>query len=491
VDGAEVEAAQEAEKKARLAWEKSDRALLACRGEIKNLQQRLEEWQQALGEWADRPLSEFKAASQSWEKQVAQLKQQVGQQPEKEIAQQQLKAQIDQLGQEQEQLQEQMAELQTWKATADARLAEYAGRLPESWRDAKALKQQIQSLEGQIKSRITAEKQAREQSQQVATELARQTALLKEWESEKKKLLKRVEQLKQVWQVALAESGLQSLESFTQAQLEAKQLQQMEQSIQEYDQQCIVVRTAVSELQTELKGRQEPDLSQLDATCHTLGTQLKAAEGVESEWRGKWRQLEELEQKLAAVTLEMEALDKQYALYGTLYKVAAGQEGQRVSLQRFVLGVLLDDVLAEATRRLAIMSRGRYQLLRRQGTLDNRSASGLDLEVEDAHTGKTRPVATLSGGESFMAALALALGLSDVVQSYSGGIRLDMLFIDEGFGSLDPESLELAIRTLIDLQASGRMIGIISHVSELKEQMALRLDVKSSRTGSRVVMVAP
>ncbi|MGU3842516.1 SbcC/MukB-like Walker B domain-containing protein, partial [Vibrio diabolicus] len=99
---------------------------------------------------------------------------------------------------------------------------------------------------------------------------------------------------------------------------------------------------------------------------------------------------------------------------------------------------------------------------------------------------KTRDVATLSGGESFMAALALALGLSDVVQSYSGGIRLDTLFIDEGFGSLDPESLDLAIQTLVDLQQTGRMIGVISHVSELKEQMAQRIDVEPSRVGSIV-----
>ncbi len=89
-----------------------------------------------------------------------------------------------------------------------------------------------------------------------------------------------------------------------------------------------------------------------------------------------------------------------------------------------------------------------------------------------------------------MAALSLALGLSDVVQSYAGGIKLDTLFIDEGFGSLDPESLALAIRTLIDLQASGRMIGIISHVSELKEQMALRLDVMSSKNGSSIRTIA-
>ena len=110
--------------------------------------------------------------------------------------------------------------------------------------------------------------------------------------------------------------------------------------------------------------------------------------------------------------------------------------------------------------------------------------------VEDAYTGRSREVATLSGGESFMAALSLALGLSDVVQAYSGGIRLDTLFIDEGFGSLDPESLELAIRALVDLQATGRMIGIISHVSELKEQIQKRIDVIATREGSEIQIVS-
>ena len=173
-------------------------------------------------------------------------------------------------------------------------------------------------------------------------------------------------------------------------------------------------------------------------------------------------------------------------MVGTLSDVANGQTGKKISLQRFVLSVLLDDVLIEASHRLKAMSKGRYQLLRIDEGLDRRKVSGLDLAVEDAYSGKTRPVATLSGGESFMAALSMALGLSDIVQSYAGGIRLDTLFIDEGFGSLDQESLDLAIRTLVDLQSTGRMIGVISHVAELKEQLPLRLDIIADRNGSRL-----
>jgi exonuclease SbcC len=113
-----------------------------------------------------------------------------------------------------------------------------------------------------------------------------------------------------------------------------------------------------------------------------------------------------------------------------------------------------------------------------------RSAGGLELEVEDTYTSTARPVSTLSGGESFLASLALALGLADVVQGYAGGIRLETIFVDEGFGTLDPEALDLAIRALRDLQQGGRLVGIISHVTELKEWIDARLEITRDRRGS-------
>ncbi len=116
--------------------------------------------------------------------------------------------------------------------------------------------------------------------------------------------------------------------------------------------------------------------------------------------------------------------------------------------------------------------------------MDQRSASGLDLSVYDAYTGTTRPVNTLSGGESFLASLALALGLADVVQAYAGGVRLETIFVDEGFGSLDPEALDLAFQTLLDLREGNRLVGIISHVPELKERIDVRLEITPGRHGS-------
>lgn len=110
-------------------------------------------------------------------------------------------------------------------------------------------------------------------------------------------------------------------------------------------------------------------------------------------------------------------------------------------------------------------------------------------EVFDAYTGTSRPVNTLSGGESFIASLSLALGLSDVVQAYAGGIKLETIFVDEGFGSLDPESLDLAFRALMDLQKGGRLVGIISHVPELKERVDVRLEIAPSNRGSKVKFI--
>ena len=130
------------------------------------------------------------------------------------------------------------------------------------------------------------------------------------------------------------------------------------------------------------------------------------------------------------------------------------------------------------------MSSGRYYFLRQVETLDKRKQSGLGLDIMDEYTGKSRQVSTLSGGESFKASLALALGLADVVREESGGITLDTIFIDEGFGTLDEESLDLTLDVLVELEEGGRLVGIISHVSELKERIKQKLVVKVEKDGS-------
>ena len=159
-------------------------------------------------------------------------------------------------------------------------------------------------------------------------------------------------------------------------------------------------------------------------------------------------------------------------------------------LETYVQSACFDRVLLRSNLRLMVMSGWQYELKRRRTADNQRSRSGLELDVIDHYNGSERSVKTLSGGESFKAALALALGLSDEIQSSAGGIQLDAMFVDEGFGSLDEESLQQALRALGDLSAGNRLVGVISHVAELKERIERQVIVKKDGSGgSRVEIV--
>ena len=177
-----------------------------------------------------------------------------------------------------------------------------------------------------------------------------------------------------------------------------------------------------------------------------------------------------------------------WELYADLDRTAGGNlKGQeRLALEQYVQAFYFDQIVERANRRFHEMSGGRYQLGRRQEASNRRSMAGLELEVMDYYTGKCRPVASLSGGESFQASLSLALGMSDVVQSMAGGIRVEAMFIDEGFGSLDREAMDLAVSTLKGLAEDNFLVGIISHVEELKERIEQKILVEKGTEGSHI-----
>jgi len=166
-----------------------------------------------------------------------------------------------------------------------------------------------------------------------------------------------------------------------------------------------------------------------------------------------------------------------------LHDVVRGQNSLKISFERYLQIEYLEQIIASANQRLKNLSNGQFELIRSDRQEARGKQSGLGLDVYDAYTGQTRDVKTLSGGEKFNASLCLALGMADVIQSFQGNVSIDTMFIDEGFGSLDEESLNKSIDTLIDLQKSGRMIGVISHVQELKAAIPAILEVKKSREG--------
>ncbi|MEN9616437.1 MAG: hypothetical protein RL022_1859, partial [Chloroflexota bacterium] len=164
--------------------------------------------------------------------------------------------------------------------------------------------------------------------------------------------------------------------------------------------------------------------------------------------------------------------------------VQRGGDVPRISFQSYVLARVLDQVLDAATQRLLKVSQGRYEVRRRLEARSRVGQAGLDIEILDRNTGQARDARTLSGGESFQASLSLAFGLSDVVQQHVGGVHLDCIFVDEGFGSLDPEALEHALQMLKELQVNGRLVGIISHVGDLRQHIDARLTLTKTANGS-------
>ncbi len=240
----------------------------------------------------------------------------------------------------------------------------------------------------------------------------------------------------------------------------------------------------IKALSEQLQGKEKPDLAPLqeaDARARRRYQEEASAAGALRERLAQ--QKEQLEQ-LKKLEKEQARLQESYGPIGLLADTAKGENRQNLSFSAYVLQAVLDDVLRTANLRLHKISQGRYTLYRQRDIHDARKEQGLDLEILDAFTGQARSVHTLSGGESFFTSLSLALGLSDVLESYAGGLHLDTILVDEGFGSLDPETLDLAMDTLLELQQGGRLVGIISHVSELKERIPAQLEVKATAQGS-------
>ena len=181
----------------------------------------------------------------------------------------------------------------------------------------------------------------------------------------------------------------------------------------------------------------------------------------------------------------MKQTEKEYVWIHSLADTAGGTLNgkSKVELETYVQMAYFDRILRRANLRLMTMSSGQYEMKRRESADNKKDKSGLELNVIDHYNGTERSVKTLSGGESFQASLSLALGLSDEIQSAAGGIRLDTLFVDEGFGSLDEDTLNLAMKSLGDLAEGRRLVGIISHVGELKERIQHQIVVVKDKTG--------
>ena len=480
----QVQRARNTEREGQVALNQLNNQLEQHNIAVGQYKQQIEQLSVELGQTASMDLSALQASMQQLNERLQQLS---------SINLVQLEQSVNELNQrcvtgegKINDLQNQMAANESTIKVNREQLAKLSASLDAKYSSLEVLEQDIVAIQKQIAELNSALENAQNHLQQAVlakTNIESQLTTNQQWLNE---ALDRFSTAKADWDQALLASAFEDEAQFLACKVDEAEMQVWQKEIDAFKQTQIKLEQTLADLSSTLKDLALPDLENLNVKLNSVQQSYVEARNQLDSTRSLFERLEKVRNDIATLHDKNTKLEDEYKVFGTLYDVASGKTGSRISLHRFVLGVLLDDVLIQASQRLSLMSKGRYILARKTEGFKGAAGRGLDLVVEDSYTGKTRDVATLSGGESFMAALALALGLSDVVQSYSGGIRLDTLFIDEGFGSLDPESLDLAIQTLVDLQQTGRMIGVISHVSELKEQMAQRIDVEPSRLGSTV-----
>ncbi len=287
------------------------------------------------------------------------------------------------------------------------------------------------------------------------------------------------------------EAGLADEAAYREALLTEEELNTLKNTVDTYHRTLEALKNRILQLKKNTEGREEKDLNQLFSAREEWNRKYKEVGDQLSLIFSRMKNNEVIYRKVGEQNRQQEKLRREYLMISGLSRTACGELSgkSKLAFEQYVQAFYFEKVIHEANKRFYQMSNHQYVLQRKKDATDLRSSAGLELEVMDYYTGKARSVKSLSGGESFKAALSLALGLSDVIQSYAGGIEMDAMFVDEGFGSLDSDSLEQAIETLNALTAGNRMVGIISHVGELKERIDKKLLIEKSMEGSRLKLV--
>lgn len=290
------------------------------------------------------------------------------------------------------------------------------------------------------------------------------------------------DQYKAAFEKKLAELKFDTVEEMKSFVVSEEELSETEKKINDYKQEAATVKTQLQQAKEDAKDRKIIDLEALKTLCAEQDKAVNEIRVLSNKINNRISINKEKRTNIANQKSGFEKSLKEYNLCKRLYDLARGTSGNgKITLEQYIQAAGFDGIIAAANRRLLPMSDGQFEL-RRKDSLGKRSSNFLDLEVMDYHTGHKKPVGNLSGGESFKASLSLALGLSDTVSSSKGGVQMDALFVDEGFGTLDKKSMDSTIETLENLTGANKLVGVISHREELIESIPESQQIKVIKT---------
>ena len=371
-------------------------------------------------------------------------------------------------------------------AAAEATIKGLASLQYESWSEAsKALNLAKKNIK-EIEEAITYASEALENAN-------KNEASLKATYDEQKKNLDKLQKdeviLKEKFLKLLSDNKFLNEEEFVGFIVSEKTLIASQKEINEYNTEVKSIEDQLKTAKADAKGKELVDITELSERVDNKSGEVKKIRERQNDIKKRKENNSEIAKNISNQKATYEAAQASHSVCTRLYKLVKGDTGTgKITLEQYIQASGFDGIILAANRRLFPMSDGQYELYRQEESLGKRSNTFLDLEVLDNFTGHRRPVGNLSGGESFKASLSLALGLSDTVSSNMGGVQMDALFIDEGFGTLDKKSIDSAMDTLLNLSGSNKLVGVISHREELIENIPQQIKVTKGKNGSKVMI---
>ena len=366
------------------------------------------------------------------------------------------------------------------------KIDEYKKEIPENITDLKTLNNLIEVKTKELN--ISKEKLAklRLENENLAKKLEGENSTSKEINKSIEELKLEIANNKANFNEAIKEQGFDNIQTYEDAKLQISMVESLEKEVENYNSELKLTKVKQEDIINKTK-----DIVFMDIT--TIDEEIRSIQNNKKELESKLRELhaiivgnKTILKNVENLNIEFKEIEEEYKVLGELADLANGKKAPYISFERYILASYFEDIIEAANIRLEKMTGDRFSLIRKTSKSKGAGQKGLELEIYDNYTDSSRDVSSLSGGESFKASLSLALGLSDIVQSNAGGVSLDTMFVDEGFGTLDPQSLDNAIDSLLELQRGGRLVGIISHVEELKERIDAKLEVTSTSKGSKV-----
>lgn len=354
------------------------------------------------------------------------------------------------------------------------------------WKTAKEERKKAEKKKDEI---LDAIKKAEEEKKKADEKFTAITSMLETLKGSLKQQEKDEKDLQKKLSEEVSVNGFSSIEEMQKYVVNEEDIASADKAIKDYEQAVATNEKRLSDAESDAKGKKVIDIEALKNACDEQSVNVETIRKKCHNSEHRISTNEEKHKSILSRREELEKASKENTICQRLYNLVKGTTGNgKITLEQYIQAAGFDGIIAAANRRLLPMSDGQYELYRQEDSLGKRSNNFLDLEVLDNYTGHRRPVGNLSGGESFKASLSLALGLSDTVSSNLGGVQMDALFVDEGFGTLDRKSIDSAMEILINLTGSNKLVGIISHREELMENIPQQIKVKKTKDGSQITI---